>query len=88
MGKYVILKIGDVQSPNFLYIGKQKFTLYERLNDVDYKQLINERGIKQQFLADKLGISKTMMSLFLSGKKNLSPEKISMLNKLLNVKEE
>ncbi|WP_186445763.1 helix-turn-helix domain-containing protein [Paenibacillus cremeus] len=55
---------------------------------MDYKQLINERGIKQQFLADKLGISKTMMSLFLSGKKNLSPEKISMLNKLLNVKEE
>jgi predicted transcriptional regulator len=55
---------------------------------VNYKALIDERGYKHKYIAKQIGVSETMMSLFLSGKKNLSMERKIKLNNLLKIKGE
>lgn len=71
----------------FFVIGKQKFNQKEVINGLEYKKLIRDKGLKQNFIAQKIGISKTMMSLFLSGKRNLSPENKSKLHRILDINE-
>jgi transcriptional regulator with XRE-family HTH domain len=52
---------------------------------MNYRELIEQSGYKHKFVAQKIGVSKTMLSLFLSGSKNLSLEKRIKLNQLLKV---
>jgi len=54
---------------------------------LEYKKLIRDKGLKQNFIAQKIGVSKTMMSLFLSGKRNLSPENKLKLHRILDINE-
>lgn len=51
---------------------------------MDFKERIKERGLKQNWIAKKIGISETMLSLFLSGERNLSQAKEQSLNELLS----
>ena len=57
------------------------------INELEYKKLIRDKGLKQNFIAQKIGVSKTMMSLFLSEKRNLSPENKLKLHRILNINE-
>lgn len=49
--------------------------------------LITERGIKQRWLADQLGVSKDRMHRWCSGKSAIDPEYIRPLAKLLRVRQ-
>ena len=51
---------------------------------MDYKKAIKEKGVKQTWLAEKIGVSDTLLSLYLSGERNLSTEKEAMLKGLLS----
>lgn len=53
---------------------------------LDYRGIIDENGIKHRYIAEQIKVSKTMLSLFLSGKKNLSPEKKRLLHSVLKIK--
>jgi predicted transcriptional regulator len=53
---------------------------------MDYKEIINQSGLKKNHIAKQIGVSPTMLSLFLSSKKNLIPERKRMLHKVLNIK--
>lgn len=48
-------------------------------------QQIKESGVKQSFIAEQLGISPSMFSLVLNGKRTLSDEKWQSLNTFLAV---
>lgn len=50
---------------------------------MNYKEKIQEKGLKQSWIADKLDISSAMLSLFLSGERNLDSEKENKLKVLL-----
>lgn len=50
---------------------------------MDYREAIDSRGLKHKYIVEKLQISKTLFSLFLSGQRNLRPEKIRTLNEIL-----
>lgn len=53
---------------------------------MEYRVMIDSRGLKHKFVADYIGVvSKSMLSLFLKGERNLSPERMMKLHKLLNV---
>lgn len=60
--------------------------MYE--NCMNYKQMIQQMGIKQKYIAEKLGISEAYLSMFLSGKRTLPTEKKSLMNKILQSKGE
>ena len=51
---------------------------------MDYKKSIQNKGLKQNWLAKKLGVSESLLSMFLKGNRNLSPEKESMLKGILS----
>jgi predicted XRE-type DNA-binding protein len=53
---------------------------------MDYKTHIKSRGIKQTWIADKVGVSRAMITMFLNGKANLSPEKRRILDSVLEIK--
>lgn len=47
------------------------------------KLLIKDKGIKQTFIADKLGISKTMITQWVKGDRPIPERHISELKRLL-----
>ena len=49
------------------------------------KEAMNIRKVKSKDLADAIGISKSAMSLFMTGKMNLGQEKIEAILKYLNI---
>lgn len=53
------------------------------MNYKRYKQLIKEKGLKQTYIAKKIGISTTMLSLYLNGVKGLSKPNELLLAKAL-----
>lgn len=53
---------------------------------MDYQKYIQESGYMKKFIAKEIGVSAVMFSYFLSGKKNLLPEKKMKLHRLLNIK--
>jgi transcriptional regulator with XRE-family HTH domain len=53
---------------------------------LNYRKIIDQKGLKHKYIAEKIGVSKAMLSLFLSGQRNLSQEKKMKLNKILNIK--
>lgn len=52
---------------------------------MDYKKVIKESGLMQKYIADKIGVSPTMLSLFLHNKKKLSEDRLIMLEDVLGV---
>lgn len=52
---------------------------------MDYRNMIDTRGLKHTFVADYIGVSKSMLSLFLKGERNLTPERIMKLHKVLGL---
>jgi len=36
-----------------------------------FKKAINDKGLKTTFLADKIGVSQPLLSMYLSGKRNM-----------------
>jgi len=49
------------------------------------KELIKARGVKQRFIADKLGVSEVSVSNWVKGKTNPSDEHLEKLCKILDV---
>lgn len=52
----------------------------------DYKKTIKDSGLKQTWIANQLGVTDAMLSMFLNNKTNMAPEKIEKLRKILNIK--
>lgn len=52
---------------------------------MNYKEIIISKGLKNTYLAGKIGVSKQMFSMFLNHKRNLSPEKKRELHRLLGI---
>lgn len=59
--------------------------LYKMIRET-IKEAIKLRNVKQKELAELLGITKSTMSLFLSGKTNLGQDKIEMILDYLKIK--
>ncbi|GAA4880495.1 hypothetical protein GCM10023310_70880 [Paenibacillus vulneris] len=51
---------------------------------MNYQKIIKEKGLKQIWIAKQLGISAAMMSMYLKGQTNMSPEKVNNLKIILN----
>ena len=49
------------------------------------KKVIKDKGIKQKFLCDKLGINESVLSLIINGKRKPSQDRLRALAKILNV---
>lgn len=52
---------------------------------MDYRKLIDDNGKKHVWVANKIGVSRSMLSKFLKGERNLNPESLKELHKLLNI---
>lgn len=50
----------------------------------DLKARIEEKGLKQRWIANKLKVSDTLVSQWLKGEREITPIHKLMLNKLLN----
>ena len=48
------------------------------------KQVIKEKGIKQTYICEKLGINESVLSLIINGKRKPSQDRIKSLAKALN----
>lgn len=51
---------------------------------MELRKTIDKKGLKHKWLAEQIGVSSTMLSLYLSGERNLSEEKEKMLKGLLS----
>ena len=49
------------------------------------KQVIKEKGIKQTYICEKLGINESVLSLIINGKRKPSQDRLKALAKILNV---
>lgn len=52
---------------------------------MDYRKIIKSKGLKQCWIADQIGVSKSMLTKVLNGEKNFSPENKSKFNRLLGI---
>jgi len=50
---------------------------------MDYKKEIKKKGLKMVWISEKIGVSKSYLSLCLNGKRTLSYEKEYQLKELL-----
>ena len=50
------------------------------------KQAIFESGIKQRFIANRLGVSETLFSHQIAGRRKMNHEQVKILAKLLKLK--
>ena len=48
------------------------------------KELIQKKGLKQKWIAEQIGVSPQLLSMFLNNERNLSEEKIKMIKGLLS----
>ena len=51
---------------------------------MSYKEKIKNKGLKIVWLADKVGVSQPLLSMYLNGNRNMPKEVESKLKKLLN----
>lgn len=51
---------------------------------MSYKEKIKNKGLKIVWLADKVGVSQPLLSMYLNGSRNMPKEVESKLKKLLN----
>lgn len=51
---------------------------------MDFRKRIRDKGLKIVWLADQLGISQPLLSMYLSGDRNMSQETEDKLKKLLS----
>ena len=49
----------------------------------DLKQYLEDNGIKSKWFAGKIGLSESMMSYFLNGKKRLSPINLNLISNII-----
>jgi transcriptional regulator with XRE-family HTH domain len=49
-----------------------------------YKKKIKELGLKQKYIAKRIGVSESQFSLFLNGERNLDYKRLIQLNLILN----
>ena len=49
------------------------------------KKIIKEKGLKQTYICDKLGINESVLSLIINGKRKPSQDRLKALAKILNV---
>ncbi len=52
---------------------------------MNYRKIIKESGLMQKYIANKIGVSPTMLSLFLHNKKKLSEDRLLKLEEVLGV---
>ena len=52
---------------------------------LNYKELIDSRGIKYSFIANKLGVSPAFVTMFLKGDKKLPKQREEMLKDVLGL---
>lgn len=52
---------------------------------MNYKELIEQRGIKKTFIAEKMGISRNFLYLCLSGKKKFTSKRKDELHRILGL---
>lgn len=52
---------------------------------MDYKQTIKDSGIKQSYIAEKIGVSEVFLSLCLNGKKKWPKQREKKLREVLNL---
>lgn len=50
------------------------------------KDAISNTGLKQRFIADKIGVSETMFSHQIAGRRRMNNEQIKTLAKLLKIR--
>ena len=50
---------------------------------MNYRKQINNRGLKISWLANKIGVSQPLLSLFLKGERTLKAEKELLLKQIL-----
>ncbi|MFL0194432.1 helix-turn-helix domain-containing protein [Clostridium sp. WILCCON 0269] len=48
------------------------------------KNYLRERGVRNNFIAEKVGLSDTTICLFLKGKRLLSDKKLKLIEDLIN----
>lgn len=53
--------------------------------DTKLKTLLDDRGIKASWLADQVGISKSLMSLIINGKRNMTKRNRKAIARVLRV---
>ncbi len=63
-------------------IQREKLTEHELLL-YNLRYNINDKGLKISWLAEKIGVSQPLLSLFLQNKRSLTKEKLKKLEKLL-----
>jgi predicted transcriptional regulator len=50
---------------------------------LDYKAAIKSKGLKQNWIANQLGITGAMLSMYISGKTGMDVDKVNKLKKIL-----
>lgn len=81
MARLKDLKERLMKNKNFAMLYEAKKPLMDFLNDVI--DLMNEKGITQAELAEKLGIQRSNMSRIMSGKQNLTYEMMKKISDVL-----
>jgi predicted transcriptional regulator len=49
----------------------------------DLKNYLKDNGIKNKFIAQKIGLSEGMISYFINGKKNLSSNRLNSISDII-----
>lgn len=49
----------------------------------DLKQYLEDNGIKNKFIAKQIGLSESMISYFLNGKKRLSSTSLNLISNII-----
>lgn len=69
----------------FLLCCDVKVTIVGGLIHMNYKKIVNDKGLKVVWLAKQIGMSRPMLSMCMSGKRNFKPDKKEKLHKLLGI---
>lgn len=52
---------------------------------MNYKKIIKEQGYRQDFIANRMGVTPQFLSMCLNGKKKIPEKRRAMLHKLLKL---
>lgn len=52
---------------------------------MNYKDVINSKGLKTTWIAKQLGVSRQLLSMFIHGNRNMKSDKVKELHKILNI---
>lgn len=53
--------------------------------EMDYQQIIKDKGLKQKWIADRVGVSGALLSMYFKGKSGMSPEHVKKLKNVLGL---